>query len=244
MILSVHRLGWTDAVFATFDISVIALFSCVAGISLILRNKIDEVRRTDIAISAVLLLLIFLPIGGMSWVAVTGLSLYVLVFSEHDEAGRRGAIILLATTVPMLWSRLLFDFFANFFLEIDASLVAQILGTQRTANVVGFADHSGILVIFPACSSLANVSLALLCWVTLSQYVRHRWHPRDIFWCLVACAAVAAANITRISLMGFSPWYYDTIHSPLGDMVANIVILGLTGGICVLGVRREVFAGT
>src|ERR1700687_5166731 len=58
MILSVHRLGWTDAVFATFDISVIALFSCVAGISLVLRNKIDEVRPTDIAISAVLLLLI------------------------------------------------------------------------------------------------------------------------------------------------------------------------------------------
>jgi len=82
---------------------------------------------------------------------------------QATEAQHLGATILLATTVPMLWSRLFFDLFANFALDVDASLAGWMLGTHRTANMVEFADHSGTLVIFPSCSSLANVSPALLC---------------------------------------------------------------------------------
>jgi hypothetical protein len=72
----------------------------------------------------VALVLIALPIGGLSWIAVAGLALYILLFTGADLPMRRGAIILLAVTVPMFWSRLLFQYFANFILEIDASLVA------------------------------------------------------------------------------------------------------------------------
>src|SRR6266478_672051 len=39
--------------------------------------------------------------------------------------------------------RLLFQFFANLILQIDASLVGWTLGTHRTGAVVGFADGSG-----------------------------------------------------------------------------------------------------
>ena len=49
----------------------------------------------------------------MSWVAVTGLSLYILLFANDGPERRRGALILLALTVPMLWSRLFFQFFAQ-----------------------------------------------------------------------------------------------------------------------------------
>jgi hypothetical protein len=63
---------------------------------------------------------------------------------------RRGALILLALTVPMLWSRLLFAFFAKFFLLIDATFVAWLLGTAQDGNIVRFADGSGNMVILPA----------------------------------------------------------------------------------------------
>jgi hypothetical protein len=50
----------------------------------------------------------------MNWVAVTGLSLYILLFTNSTSSRRRGALTL-ALTVPMLWSRVLFAFFAKFF---------------------------------------------------------------------------------------------------------------------------------
>ncbi len=185
IIQSVNRLGWVDALFNTFEISAIVLISCAAGVSLVLRDRTIGVRSAEFAMGAGFVLLVILPIGPLSWLAVT--------------SSRRGAFILLAATVPMLWSRLLFQFFANLILQIDASLVGWILGTHRTGAIVGFADGSGVLVILPACSSLANVSLAFLCWVTVSQLVSHKKSAYDLLWCLLACISVIAVNVTPYS---------------------------------------------
>jgi hypothetical protein len=229
-----------DALFNTFEISAIVLISCAAGISLVLRDRTIGIRSSEFVIGAGFVLLVILPIGPLSWLAVTALSLYIIT-STNVASSRRGAFILLAATVPMLWSRLLFQFFANLILQIDASLVGWILGTHRTGAIVGFADGSGVLVILPACSSLANVSLAFLCWVTVSQLVSHKKSPYDLLWCLLACISVIAVNVTRISVEGLSQWHYATFHSPWGDAVGNTIILGLLVGLSVLGVRRELF---
>jgi hypothetical protein len=243
IIQSINRLGWADALFNTFEISAIVWLSCIAGITVILRDRTGEVRSADFVVGAVFLFLVILPIGPLSWVAVTVLCLHILV-STNDALLRRGAVILLATTVPMLWSRMLFQFFANAILQVDALLVSWALGTHRTGTMVEFADGSGLLVILPACSSLANVSLAFLCWVTVSQFVYHKKSPYDLLWCFLACASVVAVNVTRITLMGLNHVQYDGIHNHWGDAVANLVILGLTIGFCVLGVRRELFSRT
>jgi hypothetical protein len=241
---SVDEHGWLGAVFNTFNISIIVLFACFAGVSLILRDRRGEIQSADTAVSAVFLILVILPIVSLSWLAVTALSLYIFLFTDANQSGRRGAIILLAATVPMLWSRLLFNLFTKVILEIDAWLVGWILGTHRAGNMVEFADHSATLVIWPACSSLANMSLAFLCWVTLSQWVRHVWCPKDLLWCILACGSVVAVNVTRMSLMGLSLSHYSAIHSPFGDMIVNFIIFGITIGICVIGLRREVFSRT
>jgi len=240
IIQSVNRLGWVDALFNTFEISAIVLISCAAGVSLVLRDRTIGVRSSEFAMGAGFVLLVILPIGPLSWLAVTALSLYIII-STDVTSSRRGAFILLASTVPMLWSRLLFQFFANLILQIDASLVRWILGTHRTGAIVGFADGSGVLVILPACSSLANMSLAFLCWVTVSQLVSHKKSAYDLLWCLLACISVIAVNVTRISVQGLSQWHYATFHSPWGDAVGNTIILGLLVGLSVLGVRRELF---
>jgi len=240
IIQSVNRLGWVDALFNTFEISAIVLISCAAGVSLVLRDRTIGVRSSEFAMGAGFVFLVILPIGPLSWLAVTALSLYIII-STNVGSSRRGAFILLAATVPMLWSRLLFQLFANLILQIDASLVGWILGTHRTGAIVGFADGSGVLVILPACSSLANVSLAFLCWVTVSQLVCHKKSAYDLLWCLLACISVIAVNVTRISVQGLSQWHYATFHSPWGDAVGNTIILGLIVGLSVLGVRRELF---
>jgi hypothetical protein len=241
IIRSVGRLGWVEALSSTFEISIIVWLSCIAGMSIILRGRGGAVRSADLAVGAGFLVFVVLPIGPLSWLAVAALCLYILV-STNDPSLRRGAVILFATTVPMFWSRMLFQFFADSILEVDASVVGWLLGTHRTGNMVEFADGSGLLVILPACSSLANVSLAFLCWVTVSRFVCHPKSSYDVIWCLLACAAVVAVNVTRMSLMGLNHLQYDEIHNHWGDAVANTIILSLTVGFCVLGVRRELFA--
>jgi hypothetical protein len=240
IIQSVNQLGWSDALFNTFGVSIVVWISCAAGVSLVLRDRTIGVRSPDLAMGAGFVFLVILPIGPLSWFAVTALSLYIII-STNVASSRRGAFILLATTVPMLWSRLLFQFFANLILQIDASLVGWILGTHRTGDIVEFVDGSGVLVILPACSSLANVSLAFLCWVTVSQLVSHKRSAYDLVWCLMACISVIAVNVTRISFMGLSQWHYAIFHGPWGDAVGNTIILGLIVGFSMLGVRRELF---
>lgn len=241
ILLSLNRDGWSGLL--EVDVSVIVLFACFAGISTLLEERRDEIRFADLAVGGVSLVLVILPIFALSWVAVTGLSLYILVFANDRSARRRGALILLALTVPMLWSRLLFQFFAGPILEIDASLAALLLGTERMGNVVAFGDGSGHLVVAPACSFLANTSLAFLCWVSVTQWAKHQWCPMDILWSLLACTSVIAVNVARIALTGLSRGYYEAIHGhPLGGMVLGAIILGLTVGISVLSARRELFS--
>ena len=173
---------------------------------------------------------------------MTGLSLYILLLSNGSSSLKRGAVILLALTVPSLWSHLVFQFLAKFILDIDASLVALILGTPHTGNMAGFADGSGYLVVLPACSSFYNMSLAFLCWVSITQWAEHRWSRMDILWSFLVCLSVIAVNVTRISLMGLSQEHFRIIHSETGDTVTNTITLALMIGISILGVRRELFS--
>jgi hypothetical protein len=240
IIQSGNRLGWLDAFFSTFETSVLVWISCVAGISLVFQDRTIGIRPSELIMAAGFVFMIILPIGPLSWLAVTALTLYIII-STNETSSRRGAFILVAVTVPTLWSRLLFQFFANPILQIDASLVGWILGTHRSGDIVAFANGAGFLVILPSCSSLANVSLAFLCWVTISQLVCHKKSAADLFWCLMACMSVIAVNVMRISLMGLSQWHYSTFHSPAGDAIGSTAILVLVIGFSTLGVRRELF---
>ena len=200
-------------------------------------------RPFEIAFGAAFLFLATLPIYATSWIAVTALSLYVF-FSTDVVTSRRGATILLAATVPMLWSRLLFKLFSHFILAADASLVSWLIGTHRSGNLVGFADGSGELVILPSCSSLANVSLAFLCWITFSELVSHRKSTYDYLWCFLACFAVVSVNVLRLTILGSSEVSYLNFHNEWWNAVVNVIILGLIVGISALGVKRELFQRT
>jgi hypothetical protein len=237
----VNDVGWADALFNTFGISVIVWISCCAGLTLVLRDQSGQANSVDLAVGAAFLFLVALPISSLSWVAIAAFCVYMLTTTDCVST-QQGAVILLATTVPMLWSRLLFDFFANPILNADAFLVSWLLGTKRTGNMIEFADHSGNLVIFAACSSLANVSLAILCWVTISELAAHKRSPDDLFWCFVACASVIAVNVSRMAMMGLSEKVYNTVHSNFGNAVASLIITAITITVCAIGVRREVFA--
>ena len=243
VIQSINRLGWTAALLDSFDTSAISWCACGIGLFFLLREKHDAIRAADVAVAAVSLILIMLPTAGMSWLALTGLSLYILLFTNPHPSRTRGAVILLAVTVPMLWSPLAFHFFGTPILKFDASLVGGVLGTDRVGNMVRFADASGYMTIWPACSSIVNVSYALVIWVVIAQMAGRRWSSLDLLWCAAVCAAMVIVNVIRLSLMGLSVGYYSAIHNPWGDSIVNLVSLSLAVGISLIGVRHALFSG-
>src|SRR5262249_42700590 len=103
ILLAMKMEGWNGLL--SFD--VIVLFACFAGISLVLSGSRGELRSADLVVAVVFLGLVVLPIFILSWVAVTGLSLYILLFASDSPTRKRGAFIMLALTVPKLWGRLL-----------------------------------------------------------------------------------------------------------------------------------------
>ena len=242
VVKSVHNLGWGSAVVHTFGTSAIVWIACFIGVTLILHDRTDATRPTDLVVGAAVIVLVFLPFGGASWLALTMLSVYMLLLTSGPPSRRRGASLLLAVTLPMLWSHQLLHFFGKPILEIDASMISWLLGTERVGNMVRFADKSGYLVIFPACSSLAGMSLAMLCWVTIAEATQHRRSAHDLVWCGLACASVIVVNITRMSIMGLSDRDYQAVHGPWGDTFANVITLILIVGFGCLGVRRELFS--
>lgn len=235
--------GLVDAAVGTFDISALVWVACAIAIGFLIEDQGDRIGAVDIAVGVAFLALVALPIGEAAWLGLSGLGLYIVWVAGDASPRRRGAKILIAITVPMLWSRLLFRLFSDSILRMDASLVGYTLGSATDGNVVQFADgSSNALVILSGCSSLAGLSLVLLCWVTLSQFVQHNWSIKDTLWCVLAAISVVAVNVIRISMMGLSEAHYEMIHSTWGNFVASTVTLCLVIGFCMIGVRRELFA--
>ena len=178
--------GWTGAV-AGFETNVIVWAAAFAGVYLLATcNSRDQIRTLDLVVAAVFLPFVMVPSYPLSWVGVTGLSLYILLFANDGSQRRRGALILLALAFPMLWSRLFFQLFARPLLALDATMVTWLLGTEQTGNLVRFADNSGYMMISPACTSFGNLSYVFLCWVTVTQWANHRWSRIDLLWISLA----------------------------------------------------------
>jgi exosortase/archaeosortase family protein len=239
-ILTFNLEGWTGAIVG-FELNVIVLFAVFAGVYLLMHKSGEPVQRLDLVVAAVFLILVLIPIFAVSWVAVSGLSLYILLLANDGAERKRGALILLALTVPMLWSRLLFQFFSTTLLELDATMVTWLLHTERIGNLVRFGDDSGYMMVTPACTSFQNVSLAFLCWIAVIQWANHRWRPIDLLWSALACVSVVAVNVVRIAVTGLSYGNYEAIHNKYGEVVLSTIFICLIIGFSVIGARRELF---
>jgi exosortase/archaeosortase family protein len=228
----------TRAVLHTFDIGAIAWLAVFMSAWLLARPGAKPASRRDMLVAGAALVAFALPAPPLSWLALTCLGAYAGLTSPVRSAQRRGAWILLALTVPMFWSRAAFSLFSDGILRLDAVLVAWILGTPRIGNSIAFADGWGYFWIAPGCSSLANVSLAVLCWVLVTQTLDRASESR-IRYCVAACLAVAAINVARLVLTGMSYASFEVLHGPTGGFVIGWLTFAVTLGICLYGATRE-----
>jgi hypothetical protein len=234
--------GLASELMNTFGISLIVWVALVVGVVLLCRPPTARSERLDGVLTVAAGVAFLVPLAPLSWLAVSGLAARVIWTSQPGSLPHRGGWILLATTFPMFWSRALFAVLSQQILEFDAMLVAWITGVERAGNSVAFADGSGYLWIAPACSSFANVSLVVLCWVLITQFVHRRTSLGSARWILAASAAVIAINVTRLSLIDRYSQAFDLLHGPIGATVANWLTFTAIVGICALGVRHDLTA--
>jgi hypothetical protein len=170
----------------------------------------------DIMILIAVLALSFLPLSFASQGGLLLCACYLLATATRGSPEWRAALVLLALTGPLIWGRLLLHLFAMPILSLDAYLVGTASGTQIDGNVVRFANGSGQFIIRGPCSSVHNISLALVLWTTAAMMFRIRV---DRAYVLVGIAMVGfmfALNVVRLSAMALFPSQFDYLHFGTG----------------------------
>jgi exosortase/archaeosortase family protein len=178
-------------------------------------------------LAAALSLLIFLPTSRMIWVAATGVAIYFWIFNGSDAKLRAAAIVLAALSVQELWGHVFFNLVALPLLRVETSAVGTILeavrsGTVWQDNIITEPSGFGI-VVYTGCSSFHNLSLAMLCWVTISRLRHQNWRRRDLVTGSLVAAAMILLNLARLCLMAWNIDLYHYWHDGLG---ADIFAIG------------------
>ena len=230
--------GLGVAVANTFGVSVFVWVACWLATRYALQPDARGPSWLDWAAALALGSAVAMPLGPLLWAIITGLGIFLLLTSAPGEGLRRSGWILVSLSVPMFWSKRIFNILSDPVLAADAFLVSLITQTEQKGNLVGIPGEKGYLMVAQACSSLANLSLVILCWVLFTQSAGARWRPRNLLFCLLACAAVVLINVIRISLIGFFPQHYDILHGPIGQTVTSWVTVAVSTLICYWGVRR------
>jgi hypothetical protein len=237
--------GWFEALLGSFGVSAVVWIACFAAPRLLYGSRLSEVITiSDAVIGLGVLSLTIIPFAKFSWLALTVLSLYMLCIAPAGSLRRRGALIALAVTGPMLWGPALMEVFGTQILRADAILVSTLIGADRVGNI--FSGAIGVdglpthFAIYPPCSSLHGMSIAVLAWITISNTLGSVWSARYLAWGLLAAVSVLAVNVSRLSLIGLFPAYYSTIHGSPGNEIAAWLSLILVVAISLLGVGREV----
>jgi exosortase/archaeosortase family protein len=193
-----------------------------------LRGTLDRV------VLALVILLSFVPI---SYAAQAGLLLcacYLLMTAgRQGDAERRSAIVLLALTGPLIWGRLLLRVFEAPILSLDAHLTGAAIGSRVDGNMVRFADGSGIMVIGDPCSSVHNMSIAIVLWTTAAMLFKVRIDRQYVMVGIAMAASMFALNVVRLSMIGLFPAHFEFLHVGDGATMfawAGLIIASLIAG--------------
>ena len=179
--------------------------------------------RLDLGVGFAVCLINFLPGRSTAGVAATILAAYLFATSAGDNKIRGAAAVLLGLSLNSAWGPKLLELFAYHLVRIDAALVGSALritwpDAMWSENVVGIQEGHSIIV-YSSCSSLQNISLGLLCWVSVKSLVRPHWLRSDVWIALSVCVVVTLLNISRLYLTALSPEHYTYWHGGFGEQI-------------------------
>jgi exosortase/archaeosortase family protein len=169
---------------------------------------------------------ILVACAGFAGASITTFAVYLL-FRSRDPNTKAAGTVAGAIAVQAVWAPLLFSKLSFIFLQIDAGVVGWLIshfvpGASWGGTVV-FTPSGHNVEITPACASFHNLSLASLCWVTLTMLHRPYWLKSDLYVGLAAMVVQFAFNIWRLVFVCLSAPMYDFWHDGFGKHIFSAV---------------------
>jgi hypothetical protein len=232
VVVSIATDGFLTGLLNTFDISVVVLAAGFVGLRHAAKTPGRAVDGADFLVGVVYLLSLCIPLSPVSTAALTFLALYEYIRNIDSPEATAASTLFLGIAVCQLWGGMMLKLFSLPILSIDATLVAEVLGlikdgaVEHSENVIDIVGGQS-LIILPRCSSLSNISYALLCWLTLVRVGRVYWRKTDLYMMPIVIAGVFVINVLRMTLMGINPEMYLVLHGALGANVTNTLILAM-----------------
>ena len=180
----------------------------------------------DLLVTGLLCLAVFARTNSMIWVAASGIAIYLWFVNDGDRKLHAAGVVLAALAVQQLWGHLFFDLVAVHLLRVEAAVVSTLLdiarpGTAWQDNLI--IEPNGYRVaLLAGCSSFHNLSLAMLCWLTVSRWRNQEWHARDFAIGAMIGGTMILFNIARICLMSWNIDLYHYWHEGTGAEIYEI----------------------
>lgn len=230
----------TTAILDLGGVSAIVWFA----IGALLTISSDSVTRSapspaDKMVLGLTLLLSFVPLNFAAAIGLLLCGVYLAFASPADSPDRRIALIMIALTGPLIWGRFLLALMGPSLLRVDARLAGLLAGAPVQGNVISLPSEHGDLYVALGCSSVHNMSLALLLFVALTQVLRLRYTPLLLLTCLGAMLAMATVNVLRLATLARIPQHFDLIHTGWGGSLFGAISFIAAGAVIVWGIRAE-----
>ena len=217
--LIINALTWQKPLEALTTLGGIAAVIWIAMYAALMLGFEESHRRIERKDALVLALVIGLCLLPLSYAAQAGLLLcggYLFATSRTGDTSRRISIILLALTGPLIWGRIVLQLFATPLLWLDAHIAGAAAGTHVQGNMVQFADTSRNFLIGTQCSSVHNMSLAVVLWTTAAALFNLRIDRGFVVAGAGMVALMFGLNILRLTLMAIFPANFEWLHAGLG----------------------------
>lgn len=219
-----------------YDLGAIGIFQLMAWyvvFGLLRDSDPVPVARWPDLVTPALCLLLLLPMSRTIWVAALGIAIYLFILSDSDPRLRAAATVLAGLAVQQYWGRIFFDLVGFPLLRAETAAVGTILaavrpGTVWQGNMITGPDGFGIVVYDP-CSSFHNVSLAALCWLTVSRWRHLNQWRRDLVMLGAIAGTMILLNLVRLCLMAWTRDLYEYWHVGAGANIfavaASLIVL-------------------
>ena len=195
----------------------------VASLYLVSRGVDGKPSRSDWSVCGFIILVACIGFPGAS---ISIFAVYLL-FRGQDRNIKAAGTVAAAVAVQAVWAPLLFSKLSFIFLQIDAGVVGWLIshfvpGASWGGTVV-FTPSGHNVQITSACASFHNLSLASLCWVTLTMLHRPYWLKSDLYVGLAAMAVQFGFNVWRLVFVCLSTPMYDFWHDGFGKHIFSAV---------------------
>lgn len=239
----VFQIEADSALKAVGGLNMVVLLACGVGLYLSARRRSEPIGLLDCVAGLLFAAIIMVPYGRVSWLGVGLLAAYDLASSRRDPVAVAAGLVFVMLAVQRAVVPVMVNLLAEPLTALDATLVAGLLriaeyDASRSSNLISSGDGY-TLVVMIGCSSVHNVSIGILCWLSLTRVVRSAWCAADWFAGAAVVLTIVVLNVLRMTIMAASPSLYTALHGEIGAYIFDLLLLASALAITFLGLCNE-----